>query len=54
MIRPMPAEMSQVNVPTFVRPADWAMDGTGNATAATTAMAARALRGLGMTNPIFK
>jgi hypothetical protein len=44
MIRPMPAEISQVKVPAFVRSGAWAMDGTGDAIAATTPKAARALR----------
>jgi len=53
MMRPMPAEISQVKLPTFVWLAAWATAGAGNAIAATTASAANALTGLCMLNSHF-
>jgi hypothetical protein len=47
MIKPIPPEISQVNVPAFVRSA-WAMVATGDATAATTANVAATFSGLRM------
>ena len=47
IISPMPPEMSQLNVPTFVLP-DCAEAGIGNATAAAMAKAAMAPKGLFM------
>jgi hypothetical protein len=53
MMRPMPAEISQVKLPTFVWLAAWAIAGAGNATAATIDRTANALRGLCMSNSHF-
>src|SRR3974390_44400 len=46
MIRPMPAEISQVSVPTFVRSRDCAKVGTDIAMASTVARMARAVKDL--------
>src|SRR3974390_560822 len=46
MIRPIPAEISQVSVPTFVRSRDCAQVGTGIAAASPVARMARAVKDL--------
>src|SRR6185437_9803173 len=54
MIAPMPPEMSQVKLPTLVCAEPWANPADGAASPAMRVSAARALRGLCISNSFFR